>query len=203
MDKRYWDRISSIYDIAEDISSSDVYDKLVEEIGGRIRAGAKVLDAAGGTGTFAIAAAKSAGFVVCSDLSTEMLRQAHAKAKRSGIENIGFKTASIYELPFRDNCFDSVIAANVLHLLDDPQRAVDELLRVTKPGGEILLPTFLNGESNRLLLSLYKITGFAPQSEYTFEKYEEFIQSCGIACIEIKHIGGRFPSGLAILKKED
>lgn len=202
MDKRYWDRISGIYDIVEDITSSDVYAKLVAEIGGRIKEGARVLDAAGGTGTFSVEAAKRAKFVVCSDLSTEMLKTAHAKAKRSGVENIGFKTANIYELPFKDDSFDSVIAANVLHLLDEPQRAVAELLRVTKPGGEILLPTFLTGESNKLLVSLYKIAGFAPSSEFTFEKYEQFIQSCGAPCNELGHIGGKFPSGLAVLKKE-
>ena len=45
-----------------------------------------------------------------------------------------------------DGQFDKVIAANVIHLLDEPFKALAELDRVCKPGGQIIIPTYINRE---------------------------------------------------------
>ena len=48
------------------------------------------------------------------------------------------------QLPYPDERFDVVIAANVIHLLDEPEKALQELSRVCRPGGRIILPTYMN-----------------------------------------------------------
>ena len=45
-----------------------------------------------------------------------------------------------------DGLFDKVIAANVIHLLDEPLKALAALDRVCKPGGQIIIPTYINRE---------------------------------------------------------
>lgn len=51
------------------------------------------------------------------------------------MHNISFREASVYELPFADGGFDVVHAHQVLCHLDEPVKAVREMLRVCKPGG--------------------------------------------------------------------
>ena len=47
-------------------------------------------------------------------------------------------------LKCQDDRFDKVVAGNVIHLLSDPHAAVKELERVCKPGGKIIIPTYIN-----------------------------------------------------------
>ena len=48
----------------------------------------------------------------------------------------------------KDDTFDKVVASNVRHLLDEPYKAVDELIRVCKKGGKVIIPTYINTEIN-------------------------------------------------------
>ena len=113
-----------------------------------------------------MAAAKNAKHVTCTDMSKEMLIQSMKKARRLGIYNISFAKRDMTALKDPDNRYDAVIAGNVIHLLDDPQKAFSELIRVTKPGGKIIIPTYLQAEAGafRLLIKLYGLMGL-PFSE--------------------------------------
>lgn len=62
------------------------------------------------------------------DISSGMLR--HHKGK--------FKLASADSIPFDDNSFDSVVCRSVLHHLHRPEKALDEIVRVLKPGGRFV-----------------------------------------------------------------
>ena len=137
----FWDKIAGVYDLAESING-DVYHEMCAQTERLVPAGAKVLDCAAGTGELSLAAAKNAEFVVCTDLSEKMLKNARRKAGFFGADNISFETRNIFDLKDPDNTYDIVIAGNVLHLLKNPQGAVMELYRVLKPGGKLLLPTF-------------------------------------------------------------
>lgn len=48
-------------------------------------------------------------------------------------------TADLMDLPFEDASFDAVVCLHALHHVDHPRRAMEEMLRVTRPGGRILL----------------------------------------------------------------
>ncbi len=52
-----------------------------------------------------------------------------------------------------DESFDVVIAANVIHLLDDPYKALSELDRVCRPGGKLIIPTYVN--KDKAIISKY------------------------------------------------
>lgn len=94
-----------------------------------------------------------------------MLDRAKEKAQQRGLSNITFAVRDLTALPDPDGAFDVVVAANVLHLLPDPEQAAAELWRVTAPGGKLILPTYLQGEAGpgfKLLIALYKLLAFAP-----------------------------------------
>jgi ubiquinone/menaquinone biosynthesis C-methylase UbiE len=70
------------------------------------------------------------------DLSDPLLALAREAAQERGLsERVLFQKADVHEIPFEDNAFDVVLNANMVHLVDDPVRMLDEMERVLAPGG--------------------------------------------------------------------
>lgn len=76
--------------------------------------------------------------VVGVDILDEMVKISKSRAKREGImDKVEFRVADAQNLPFQDNLFDAVITESVTAFPEDKQKAVNEYVRVTKPGGYI------------------------------------------------------------------
>lgn len=104
-----------------------------------LQTGQVVLDVACGTGTESLQMARNVepgGRVVGIDVSEIMLAQARGRIAGSRLP-VAFRRADVYELPFDDNQFDACRAERLLQHLAEPDRAVAEMLRVTRPGGRV------------------------------------------------------------------
>ena len=76
--------------------------------------------------------------VTAVDISEKMLEWARLRAVREKLtDRISLQQADILDLPFEDNSFDAVIAESVLDFVSDKRKAINELIRVTQPGGYI------------------------------------------------------------------
>jgi len=100
--------------------------------------GERVLDVATGTGVAALMAAERvgpAGEVTATDISERMVQRAQAHAAARAITNMRCERADAEELPYPDAAFDA--AACVLGLMypAEPQRAIQQMHRVLRPGG--------------------------------------------------------------------
>ncbi len=123
-----------------------LYD-LLEYAGSRRRAplqrqlfsgmGNRVLFAASGTG-LNFSNFPSSRHITAIDLDEEMVRVAHKRARRYN-GDLEVLVASLYQLPFPDASFDTVATASTLCSVPDPLRALDELRRVLRPGGSLLM----------------------------------------------------------------
>lgn len=203
MARTFWDRVAKVYDFVERSNRSVVQGMAAETVK-RIPKGANFLECAAGTGVISIAAASAARQVRCTDLSLSMLKQAKEKAQKFGLSNIEFAQRDLLHLQDADGSYDAVCAANVLHLLNSPDAAVRELWRVTASGGVLLLPTFLQGQPDKLmktLIAAYKLFGFSPKHAFTLDSYRQFFESMSLPLQELILIPGRLPVGLAVLKK--
>ncbi len=103
-----------------------------------LQPGERVLDVATGTGVAAFMAAASvgpAGEVVATDISQKMVNAVSAEAGHRGVANMRFERADAEELPFPDGSFDSAVCVLGLMYPADPQKAIDEIQRVLRPGG--------------------------------------------------------------------
>jgi demethylmenaquinone methyltransferase/2-methoxy-6-polyprenyl-1,4-benzoquinol methylase len=114
--------------------------------------GARVLDLATGTGDLAFLVASRAGRVVGLDVTPRMIELARARAAgpRAPVFLVGDMTA----LPFASASFDLVTTGYGLRNVPDLALALDEMLRVLRPGGQALSLDF-NRPSNRLVRAAY------------------------------------------------
>ena len=90
--------------------------------------------------------------IVGIDISPGMIEQAQKKAAalRNGTE-IQLLVMDAANLEFPDNTFDAVIASYVITTVPDPQRVCCEILRVTRPGGQIIAVNHSRCENGRFL----------------------------------------------------
>lgn len=102
-------------------------------------AGKRVLDVGAGTGRGLVEFHEHAAFVVGCDASMDMLQA--AKLKLDGAARAGLVVGYAQHLPLASETFDVTATLNFLHLfrLDSQRAMVAEMIRVTKPGGTILL----------------------------------------------------------------
>jgi demethylmenaquinone methyltransferase/2-methoxy-6-polyprenyl-1,4-benzoquinol methylase len=103
-----------------------------------LRPGHRVLDLAAGTATSSAALARSGAAVVGCDFSLGMLRVG-ARAGHPGVELVA---GDALRLPFADASFDAVTVSFGLRNTADADRALAELLRVTRPGGRLVVCEF-------------------------------------------------------------
>lgn len=197
----FWDKIARFYDLAQKFNSK-AYREMTAEITRLVSLGAQVLDCAAGTGTLTIAAAEKAEKVVCTDLSLSMLEQAKKKCSKNHINNVFFEERDITALSDLDESYDVVIAGNVLHLLDCPEKAVAELYRVTRTGGILILPTFLTLKKESPLVRVYRLLGFNPSKSYSPDEYRKMLEGCNIGEVKFKLIKGKIPCGFAVIRKD-
>jgi ubiquinone/menaquinone biosynthesis C-methylase UbiE len=105
---------------------------------GDLRAGERVLDVGCGSGTAALVAARRYCQVTGIDYVTSLLDRARMRAAAESLE-AEFLEADAQHLPFEDNIFDAVLSVYGVQFAPDQQRAARELVRVTSPGGRIIL----------------------------------------------------------------
>lgn len=105
----------------------------------RITRGSHVLDVGCGVGVTPCYIAHEYGCrVVGVDIVEGMITRSQQRAKREGlIDQVEFRVADAQDLPFEDKTFDTVITESVTALAEDKQKAVNEYVRVAKPGGLI------------------------------------------------------------------
>jgi SAM-dependent methyltransferase len=97
-----------------------------------------VLDVACGPGNFTrpFAAAAGDGLVVGLDIATNMLA---AGARRTDGQNVAYIRVDACALPFQASSFDAICCFGALHLFEQPMQALDEIVRVLKPGGRVAI----------------------------------------------------------------
>ena len=107
--------------------------------------------------------------VVGIDISRHMLDQARVRQARCGLENVAeLMVMDAENMEFTDDSFDKVVAMYVASVVPHPERLVDEMRRVCKPGGQIFVVNHFHsrhpllGGVERLLAPLSKQLGFRP-----------------------------------------
>jgi len=106
---------------------------------GKVSAGSVVLDVGCGTGIYTIPLAKKTGAIVFGlDSAKEMIEKAEVKEDGQRVE---WQVGDAENLPFANARFDRVIMTMVIHLMVTKQKAIDEIYRVLKKNGTLVIMT--------------------------------------------------------------
>ncbi len=82
------------------------------------------------------------------DLSAEMLREAANRARRKGLKNLaGLYQMDAREIAFPDAAFDHVAAMHIMSVVPEPERVLDEMARVCRPGGSVMIANHFAGRA--------------------------------------------------------
>ena len=197
----FWDKVAGIYDLVETVYNGRVYKNLGKRIAQEMEAGDVVLECACGTGAISRHIAPTCKLLIATDFSGGMLRQA-AKNCRN-YDNVRIRRADMMKLKCRDNRFNKVVAGNVIHLLEKPEDAVRELERVCRPGGRIIIPTYINASegTNERAVRLFEAAGVNFKRQFDMESYQKFFKDAGYKNVEYDVIDGRMPCAVAIITK--
>jgi demethylmenaquinone methyltransferase/2-methoxy-6-polyprenyl-1,4-benzoquinol methylase len=155
-----FDALAGRYDLMNDLLSAGQV-RLWRRVVARAvaaRAGERILDLAAGTGTSTMTFAASGADCVACDFSIGMLRagSTRVRAHPDGPQP-AFVGGDALRLPFGDDLFDAVTISFGLRNVADTQQALTEMLRVTRPGGRLVICEFsqLSARPLRILYERY------------------------------------------------
>ncbi|WP_280273945.1 demethylmenaquinone methyltransferase [Nocardia wallacei] len=132
-----FDGVAKRYDLTNTVISGgqDRYWRWATRRALQLRPGERVLDLAAGTGVSTLEFAKSGAWCVATDFSQGMLAAGRFR-------KVPMVAGDATALPFADAVFDAVTVSYGLRNVSDPDAALREMLRVTKPGGRLVIAEF-------------------------------------------------------------
>ena len=175
--KNFWDKNAGRYDrfMRKDGAA---YDEMYELIRPVVRH-KTVLELATGTGLIEKHIVNAAAHIEATDASPEMI----AEAKRDTLSaKLHFSVQDMFRLPYADKSFDVVIVSNALHIVPQPEKALQEIKRVLKDDGTLIAPTFThagNSFSGKVRAFFMKLAGFPLHSRWTSAEYLRFLRQNG------------------------
>jgi SAM-dependent methyltransferase len=107
---------------------------------------ARWVETACGPGLIARAIAPRVGSVVGIDLTPAMIEKARSDAAQAGVENVSFEVGDATALELPDNSLDGAITRFSLHHIPAPIRVLEEMRRVVKPGGYVVVSDFVTDD---------------------------------------------------------
>ena len=189
--KTFWDKNAGRYDrfMRKDRAA---YDEMYELIRPVVRH-KTVLELATGTGSIAKHIVNAAAHIEATDTSLEMI----AEAKRDNRSaKLHFSVQDMFRLPYAEESFDVVIVSNALHIVPQPEKALQEIKRVLKDDGVLIAPTFThagNSFSGKVKAFFMKLAGFPLHSRWTSEEYLRFLRQNGWAVRKSAVLKASFP----------
>ncbi|MBN1209412.1 MAG: bifunctional demethylmenaquinone methyltransferase/2-methoxy-6-polyprenyl-1,4-benzoquinol methylase UbiE [Myxococcaceae bacterium] len=159
--RQLFSSIATRYDVTNEVLSLGVH-RLWRRAAVRYsqaRQGDRILDCATGTGELALAFKRkvgASGRVVGTDFCPEMLQSAPGKATQAGL-SVEFQVADVLALPFADASFDVSSISFGIRNVDDPVKCLNEMARVVRPGGCVVVLEF--GQPQGLFGALFRFYG--------------------------------------------
>ena len=175
--KNFWDKNAGRYDrfMRKDRAA---YEEIYELIRPVVRH-KTVLELATGTGLIAKHIVNAAAHIEATDASPEMIAEAKRDTRSAKLH---FSVQDMFRLPYANQSFDVVIVSNALHIVPQPENALQEIKRVLKDDGVLIAPTFThagNSFPGKVKAFFMKLAGFPLHSKWTSEEYLRFLGQNG------------------------
>jgi SAM-dependent methyltransferase len=177
--------------IAENMRESG--EALVRTLG--ITNGLKVLDLGSGDGTTAVPAAKLGADVLGVDIASNLVEAGNARAQSLGLTNLRFQEGDASDLnELEDDSFDLVVSIFGAMFAPKPFDVAKEIMRVTRPGGRIVMGNWIPGDPTLVAQILRISSAYSPPppegfvSPMTWGVEENVIERFGAAGVPEERI---------------
>ena len=199
--KNFWDKNAGRYDrfMRKDRAA---YDEMYELIRPVVRH-KTVLELATGTGLIAKHIVIAAAHVEATDASAEMIAEAKRDTRSAKLH---FSVQDMFRLPYENQSFNAVIVSNALHIVPQPEKALQEIKRVLKDDGVLIAPTFTHAGNSffgKVRAFFMKMAGFPLHSKWTSEEYLSFLRQNGWAVRKSVILKASFPLTYAECTKSE
>lgn len=135
-----WDAIATGYDRYVTPTHQSLSNEVIARVG--VRAGESFLDVAAGSGALSFPAARAGAKVTATDLSSVMVERLAERAAEQGFEDFEPLVMDGHTLEFPDDAFDVAGSQFGVMLFPDLPLAMSEMVRVTKPGGRVVMVVY-------------------------------------------------------------
>ena len=199
----FWDLVSGYYEVFEKLYNGKVNRLMCKNVAERISSSDEVLECACGTGMISVHIAAACKHLTATDFSDGMLDKTRERCR--DISNVKVEKGNILQLDYPDESFDKVVAANVIHLLDTPEKALNELFRVCRKGGEVIIPTYLVKQDrgiSRLFVRIVNLFGTTFHEQFTEQTYKSFFEKLGYTDGTYDIVDGRMACDIAVFTKQ-
>ncbi len=132
-----WDAIAAGYDQYVTPQEEVLANEALRLVG--LKPGEQFLDVAAGTGGLSLPAARLGAQVLATDYSPAMIERFEARVRQEGLPNAQGRVMECHALELANNTFDVTGSQFGVMLVPDQPKALREMVRVTKPGGRVLL----------------------------------------------------------------
>lgn len=195
LEKKFWNSKAKSYDKVVNKFFPKIYKIIIENLKQDTSQSEKLLEVATGTGILAIQLGSHVTQITAVDISTEMLQVAKEKIIKDQINNIDFRIGDVCNLEFADKSFDIIVASNVLHLLFQPELALQEMRRVLSDSGRIIIPTFCHGANlkSRILSRILSLLGQKTRSRWNQKSLMAFVENNGFKITKNVFVNDKIP----------
>lgn len=187
-----YDRIASNYDICDAIPERLFYRSWRRRLWGELTGG-RILEIGVGTGKN-IYFYPPGAHVIAVDISSKMLEKAVIRTTSRPDVQIELLTMNVSELTFDADVFDAVVGSFILTVLPDPLKVLQEVKRVCKPDGKLLLLEFTRS-NNQLISFLQDLVTPLTHAVYRAHLNREIlkmIERSGFQIVTTEQVGNGF-----------
>ena len=147
-DSRFWNKAASGYS-KKKINNVPAYQHKLSVTQKYLTPDSHVVELGCGTGSTALIHAPYVKHILATDISDNMIAIAREKAQQQGVVNVDFETASAESLVLKEPV-DTILALNILHLLENREQAIANIYNWLKPDGIFVTSTVCLGDSPSL-----------------------------------------------------
>jgi ABC-2 type transport system ATP-binding protein len=208
MTEKYWSRFSDTYDKNQAyVVGKELLDQITKMLDGVPKLG-KAVELGCGTGYFTEAIAQKCKSITATDLSDSLLEVARLRLREH--PEVTIQKEDCMETTFPSEAFDSVFMANLIHVVENPGKALQECHRILGSGGAIVIVTFTGygmklWEKVKMGVRFSRAWGRPPSHTHSFSpgQLTSMMEDAGFTVEISKLIGKKRKALYAVGRKND
>lgn len=206
MMEEYWSRFPNTYDKNQEyVVGKELLDEINRELN-RLPELGELVEFGCGTGYFTVTVAKKSKSLLATDLSDSLLEAARTRVHNH--PKVTVQKENCMDTSFAPESFDSVFIANLIHVVENPGKALQECRRILRSTGRIAIVTFTGygmslWEKIKMGVRFAKTWGKPPAHTHSFspEDVESMLGETGFVIEQSKLIGDRTKALFLVARK--